>query len=83
MLAHGAFDGDRAVNSRSESIAVAISNQELQSLAEEFETPVEFVEQVYEAEAARIRENARIDTFIAVLTVSRVRATLRTHRLKH
>ena len=59
---------------------VAISGQELQSLALEFETPVDFVERLYEAEAAKISQKAKIKTFIGVLTVSRVRTALRQHK---
>ena len=68
------------MNSPSETSMVAISGQELQSLALEFEAPVDFVERLYESEAAKISQKAKIKTFIGVLTVSRVRTALRQHK---
>ncbi len=60
--------------------ATAGRRMAVDSLAREFEMPVELVERTYRDQASRIEAQARIKTFVPVVILNRVRAELRHHR---
>jgi hypothetical protein len=56
------------------------AESEVESLARETDTPVDTVQEIYEAEQAKLDRVAKIKTFIPVLTHRRVKELLRSRR---
>ena len=53
---------------------------EIESLARETNSPLHVVERVYASERARLEKNARIKTYVSVLTHRHVKEQLRDRR---
>lgn len=62
------------------SASAVVRKSEIEVLAQETDTPVETVREIYRAEHDRLERSARIKTFIPVLVHRRVKALLQVER---